>query len=220
MLVIGHRANNIIKVRNYLAQGVDAIELDITSSGIGHGSEGIKPATLREALIRRLLSEPSSNSSVMVEELIDARVPIIVDIKVRKGFEPFFNPFLGRGEGVMISSKFHPVIRALRESGLMVPMFASIQERPVRPSQVMKEAKADGLTVELSYVDRELVDEIHSIDGLVFVWTVNDIDQALGLSKLGVDAIITDRPDLIIPALRKGVRDRSLTRELYRWLTS
>lgn len=37
---------------------------------------------------------------------------------------------------------------------------------------------------------------------LVNVWTVNDPSEARALSALGVDAIITDRPDVILSAVR------------------
>ncbi len=220
MLVIGHRANNVIKLRNYVVHGVDAIELDLTSSGVGHGSSSIKPATLKEAILRRVLTEPTSSADSMISEIMNNHIPVVIDIKTPKGYEKFFNAFLGKGQGVMVSSKFHPVIRRLKESGFKVPTLASIQERPVSPSSVMRAALADGLSVELSYVDEELVQEVHKAGGLVFVWTVNDVDQAIHLQSLGVDAVITDRPDLIVPAVKKGVEDRSLARELYRWLTS
>ena len=36
----------------------------------------------------------------------------------------------------------------------------------------------------------------------VNTWTVNDPARALALSNLGVDAIITDKPDVIIEAVR------------------
>jgi len=220
MLVIGHRANNVIKLRNYIVHGVDAVELDLTSSGVGHGPDSIKPATLKEAILRRVLTEPTSSAESMIREIVENHIHVIIDIKTPVGYEPFFNAFLGKGQGVMVSSKFHPVIRSLKEKGFRIPMLASIQERPVSPSSVMEAALADGLSVELSYVDEDLVNEVHEANGLVFVWTVNDVDQALHLQTLGVDAIITDRPDLIVPAVKGGVEDRSLARELYRWLTS
>jgi glycerophosphoryl diester phosphodiesterase len=38
----------------------------------------------------------------------------------------------------------------------------------------------------------------------VQVWTVNNVDEASRLLSWGVDALITDRPDLIVPLVRAG----------------
>lgn len=46
-------------------------------------------------------------------------------------------------------------------------------------------------------VDAKFVAACHSIDAHVHVWTVNDPDDMRALLALGVDGIVTDRPDLL-----------------------
>ena len=55
-------------------------------------------------------------------------------------------------------------------------------------------------------VDRATVDEAHKLGLKVVVWTVNDPDAMAGLIDLGVDGIISDRPDL----LRKVAGDKGI----------
>ena len=48
-------------------------------------------------------------------------------------------------------------------------------------------------------VSRKLVTLAHATERLVHVWTVNSIDEIASLTELGVDGLITDRPDLVSP---------------------
>ena len=49
-------------------------------------------------------------------------------------------------------------------------------------------------------VSPRFVDDAHRAGLGVQVWTVDDEDDARRLLDWGVDALITDRPDLIVPA--------------------
>ena len=51
----------------------------------------------------------------------------------------------------------------------------------------------DGIRI----VSGSLVETIHQLNLKLDVWTVNNVDEMAGLIKLGVDGIITDRPDLL-----------------------
>jgi glycerophosphoryl diester phosphodiesterase len=48
-------------------------------------------------------------------------------------------------------------------------------------------------------VSSALVALAHSVGRLVHVWTVNGLDEVAALTDLGVDGLITDRPDLVAP---------------------
>lgn len=220
-LIVGHRANNLTKLRLYLQLGVDAVEVDVTGREVRHGQGRIKPATLREAILRRIFfNEPRGESfDRIVRELLDRNVALVVDLKSPNIDASIFSSLPGDGS-VLISSKFHNILRSLKPwlEGRYLTL-ASIQERPANPVRVMEDALADGLSVELSYVDEELLDEVKGAGGLVYVWTVNDVEQALSLASMGVNAITTDRPDLIIPALEEGRARNNAGRRLYRRLT-
>lgn len=46
-------------------------------------------------------------------------------------------------------------------------------------------------------VDAKLVDAIHESDSQIHVWTVDDAERIRELLDLGVDGIVTDRPDVL-----------------------
>ncbi len=221
-LIVGHRANTLTKLRFYLHSGVDAVEVDIAGHQVKHGSGSIKPATLREALLRRILfPEPKGDAlENIVREVLERNVTLIVDLKTPR-VDPHIFRSLPSGENVLISSKYHNLLRTLKpeleDEGIST--LASIQDRPVDPVRVMRDALADGLSVELSYVDEDLIRDLRQAGGKIYVWTVNDADQALSLASMGVDAITTDRPDLIISALKNGGIKDNTGRRLYRKLT-
>ena len=52
----------------------------------------------------------------------------------------------------------------------------------------------DDISIDYSYVNKAMVDMVHSYGKKVFAWTVNYKSAAEKLSAIGVDAIITDNP--------------------------
>ena len=51
----------------------------------------------------------------------------------------------------------------------------------------------DGIRI----VSESLIEAIHGLNLKLDVWTVNNVNEMAGLIELGVDGIITDRPDLL-----------------------
>jgi glycerophosphoryl diester phosphodiesterase len=49
----------------------------------------------------------------------------------------------------------------------------------------------------IKVIDRRLVEAAHGLGLLVHVWTINHRAEMAELLDLGVDGIITDRPDLL-----------------------
>jgi len=46
-------------------------------------------------------------------------------------------------------------------------------------------------------IDRKLVNAVHRAGAHLHVWTVNDAEEMARLLNLGIDGIITDRPDVL-----------------------
>lgn len=56
---------------------------------------------------------------------------------------------------------------------------------------------ADALQIPRRIVSARLVDSAHKAGKQVHAWTINDPDQMKALLAIGVDGIITDRPDVL-----------------------
>lgn len=52
----------------------------------------------------------------------------------------------------------------------------------------------DAFSINMAYIDKNVIDEIHSRGKQIFAWTVNDRETARKLTVMGVDSIITDYP--------------------------
>ncbi len=63
-------------------------------------------------------------------------------------------------------------------------------------AQLPRQVRGIGVTVTV--IDRRLVEACHRAGIAVHCWTVNDPDAVSTLLDLGVDAVITDRPDIAL----------------------
>jgi glycerophosphoryl diester phosphodiesterase len=68
---------------------------------------------------------------------------------------------------------------------------------PVNLAQYAKDMGAYSLNLDRDFVTKELVDSAHELGLKVFVYTVNDQDEANRLKAKGVNGIFTDYPDRI-----------------------
>ncbi len=71
-------------------------------------------------------------------------------------------------------------------------------------------ALMDGISYQARHphhaiIDAAYMESAHSNGYRINTWTVNDPARALELQRIGVDAIITDKPDLMIETLRGAV---------------
>jgi len=73
---------------------------------------------------------------------------------------------------------------------------------PIDALQVVRQLQLDAINVADDLVTPALVVGAHAHGLRVGVWTVNDADRARELVAMGVDSITSDRPDILLRALR------------------
>lgn len=227
--VTGHRGaaayepeNTIRSFKRALSVGVDAVELDVHLSREGqvmvihdatvdrttdgHGSV----SSLTFGQLRRLDAGLGERIPTLREviDLVRGRAVLQVELKGENTERPVVKLVEESGcEGIVRLTSFDH--RRVRQAKALNPSIASgvlFVCRPVDPVGLARDAAADALHVHYSMVDREMVTSAHASGLMVSVWNVDDADEAESVASLGVDAIGSNKPDVVIGRLRmKGL---------------
>jgi glycerophosphoryl diester phosphodiesterase len=76
--------------------------------------------------------------------------------------------------------------------------------------QTAKDKGLDGLDVHYAGVTKEFADAVKAAGLKLFVWTVDDLEEAARLVKLGVDGITTNRPGWLREQLKDYISSRRI----------
>ncbi len=214
---------------NGVSCGADGLELDV------HASKDGRVVVVHDETLDRTTRLRGRVRDYNADELADADVPelrtvletfrdrrIIVEVKVN---EPAFGSLvvdeLRRADAVdraCVGAFRRAVLRAVRHEEPALATSAAREEvrlalyRSWLRWPVMHTAYAGYQIPELSgstrVVSPRFVADARRAGLGVQVWTVNDESTARRLLSWGVDALITDRPDLMVPLVREGAEQR------------
>ena len=209
--------------RSAIASGCDLIECDVHLSSDGRlvvihdhtlerttngtGLVGEKTA----AELRRLDAGHGERIPLLQEvvELAIGKVGLVIEIKQMPiqypGLEDKLVAMLrqlGAVADCAVVSFHHPSIRVLR--GMEPKLQVGILEgsRPVDPARLLKESGGDVYSPHWGAMDPQVVKEIHAAGGAVAVWPVDDAPAIAWCKYCKPDAIFTNRPAEVGPALK------------------
>ncbi|MBI3781271.1 MAG: glycerophosphodiester phosphodiesterase, partial [candidate division NC10 bacterium] len=100
-----------------------------------------------------------------------------------------------------VASFDHYALRRVKEVEPALRTAALLVGRPVSVSAIASSGKADAMALEASLVTRTEVEACRAAGLQIVVWVVNEPAQMRHFIDLGVDGIITDRPELLRTAL-------------------
>ncbi len=213
--VIGHRANSGRVLLFYKLSKVGMIELDIREKNgrlyVQHGPSEIKRATILGRIFSYIDYKFFYRDPFLRTETLDGFLGnlrdfnhILLDVKYDVSPGKLLEILDRHKEKVFyISSSCHPLIKEIKEMRPEIFAAASMHDLLVDPVKAVRDCYADAVSINLGLVSHELVKRLHEEGVKVIVWTVNDVLRGLTLAKQGVDAIITDRPDLLIRRFRR-----------------
>ena len=103
-----------------------------------------------------------------------------------------------RKENIIISSFSHRSLQKIRDLDKEIKIGILFEGYLIGLKEYIGNLNLDIWSVHpgVSHVDKELVEVIHEMDLLGYVWTVNDKETAERLKESGVDGIITNYPNL------------------------
>jgi glycerophosphoryl diester phosphodiesterase len=226
LVCIGHRGAAAIAPENTVGSllaavevGVDVVELDVLVVGgelvLSHSARElpVARATLEDAL-RTLAPHPVG---VHIDVKSRGAEPAIVDDIVRHGLE----------RRTYVSTFWPSVLRRFAELAPWLPRALSYPEDragisrsralgpltiagatalrtalPRRIAGLLARAEATIAALHYAVVSRAVVERCHAVGAPVLVWTVDDIARARRLADLGVDAIVSNDPKMLLATLR------------------
>jgi len=151
-----------------------------------------------------------------IVETIPAGRKLYVEIKCGKEILPFLTPLImesGKVSQIVIIGFDIETVASSKKS-LHVPTYwlkgtDKIKETeewiPHDPKlvQMAKDRGLDGLDVHYAGVTKEFVDAVKALGQKLYVWTVDDPEEANRLVKLGVSGITTNRPGWLRKQMKK-----------------
>ncbi len=227
MLVIGHRGashahpeNTLEAFRGAIDQGADGIELDVRRTADGALAICHDDALPDGRLLVQLDSTDLPDSMPLLAAALDVCAPLaVVNTEIKnwpddRDFDPTERlaeqvvSLLGaRGEladGRNLVSCFHlPTIDRVHElaPGLATAWLLGMVEDPPRLVADVASRGHVAIHPHHAFVDEALVAVAHAAGLAVNTWTCDDPDRIRWLAEIGVDAVVTNVPDVALAAL-------------------
>ncbi len=96
-----------------------------------------------------------------------------------------------------VISFLHRLVKTVKDTDSRINTGVLLVGSPV-DACIATHASADNLVMKYSFVDRELVKTAHSQGVKVFIWNIDDQDLIRPYVDMGVDAIGTNDPRVLI----------------------
>ncbi len=224
IMVIAHRGASAYKPENTLSSfrlavelGADMVEFDVQQSKDGHlivfHDERLERTTSGKGFVRDLTLKELKDLNACLEYKIPTlneaiaflagKVGLVIEIKIlgieKKVVETIKRS--GVADDVIITSFFHLTVKKIKSICSKIQTGVIVSSRPVNPLNFVFDAEADAMFPKYRYVDEELVLKAHKYGVHIFPWTVDSMDDIEKLAKMGVDGVVTNRPDMAISKL-------------------
>lgn len=226
--------NTLIAIRQAIEIGADMVEIDVTVTADGHvillhdetldrTTDGVgAPIDMTLDEVRRLDAgswfgpEYAGERIPTLDEALEAvkgRILINVEIKpesVAHGVVPRVAAAIeehGMIDQVVVSSFSPEVLRLMKITDPTV-VTASLFNKELHtdrdPLEIIQEVGSRGFNISTKRVTAAMIERCHAHGFPVAVYTVNDPGELRRLKQMGVNAVFSDHPDLMLKTLAQG----------------
>jgi glycerophosphoryl diester phosphodiesterase len=226
-IVIGHRGARALAAENTLEAiraaakcKADQVELDVRLSKDGNlvlmhdetverttnGKGKVEDLSLAELQSEEIMGEGRGIPALReaAELTKELKLGIVVEMK-EEGLEKLVVKELD-GLNAIVTSFYHSSLLEVKEiSDLKTGII--ISSLPVHPVELALWAGADAIFPKRT--NPRLFQEAHRCGIEVYPWTINTVDEASWLLRLGADGLVTDNPCLIRGVADQPVKDTS-----------
>ncbi|MBI2549770.1 glycerophosphodiester phosphodiesterase [Candidatus Woesearchaeota archaeon] len=228
---IGHRGaaalepeNTLRGFRKAIEIGVNYVEFDVHRCKSGElvviHDETVDRTTNGEGFVADLtllqlkkLDAGKGEKIPTLQEVIDVckgKMKMCIELK-SKGLEEDTVAAIERNRiaaDVVVISFYHDFIKKVKGIAktrkLQIKTGALIVGNPVNAADVVKAAKADYLSANQNFVDEKMVRDLRKAGLGITVWNCDTERDIRRLAKLGVDAIGSNRPDLLLRVMERN----------------
>jgi len=219
MIKVGHRGarayepeNTLLSFKKAIELGVDAVELDVRKSKDGeiivihdadikrttNGSGLVADLTLKQ--IKSFSTDKNEKIATLEEALdcIDNKVKVFIELK-ETGFEDQVLSIVqkkGLVKNVVIVSFLEDALKKVRDLNQEIET-GLIYARHKNPIKAALGLKAQWLLAFYKFTHTANVQKAHENGLKVLVWTVNTLEEVAEMKKKGVDAMASDKPDIL-----------------------
>ncbi len=219
MIRVGHRGarayepeNTVRSFRKAVEMGVDAVELDIRKTKDNElvviHDENVKKTTNGNGLVSDLTlqqikgfsTDKNDKIPTLKEafEAIDKKVIVFVELK-ETGYEDQVLQVIdkmNRKKSVVVVSFLEDALKKVRQLDHEIQT-GLIYAKHKNPLKSALELKAQWLLAFYRFIHTANVQKAHENGLKVLVWTVNTPGEVGQMKKKGVDAIASDKPDIL-----------------------
>jgi glycerophosphoryl diester phosphodiesterase len=213
--------NTLLSFKKAISLNADMIEMDIfkcktgelviihdntvdrTTNGKGH----IMDLTFKELRILDAGKGEKIPTLPEVLDLVNKKIKINLELKgeeiagpvyklIRKYVEEkgwSYNDFFISSFNYRLLQEFIKLI----PNNVAIKICPLIYGIPIDLSQFTLKFKAYSINISGDFIDKKIINDAHAQGMKVFVYVVNNPDEALKMKSLGIDGIFTDYPDML-----------------------
>ncbi len=200
--------------------GADAVEIDIylssdnrimvmhdantkRTSGENYALKNTHSSVLRTLDVGSFKDQKYRGEKIpFIEEIIQT-IPenkeLVVEIKTKSEILPFLKKSIkkyGKKKKYQFICFDVQTIIDTKQTFKKYPCYWLCSNTEVLKNNIKKiaDAKVNGISLRYNIIDEEVIKMAEELNLEVYTWTVNDVEEAKRLMKLGVKGITTDRP--------------------------